>query len=433
MDDIKEKIKQGLRLLWQNKYRIFFCGVVLCAVFGSLNYFKSAEHASANISFNYSEASLGLNPNETRFNAYEIVSDAVMERAIERVGLQGSITPSQLAACISISPDSTGNVSGSDDFISTSYNISINSSTLELGNRKTMDLLKSVCESYREIFLANYCDNQSILKEMLDITTDCEPYLRLNEIEVRADRLTRYLNARLNENKSYVDEENPDSSTNNFTTLGKKLSNIVDYDLPNTLAFVIEGGVARDPAMLSSILEYKNKIDGISASKSMAYYDANKDGISIYEKSMTSVVMIPTTDALSEYYMSRTKTAMDTMARDADLSLADASAYQSDIVSTSYVIQKIQECTSDAQRLSEAQTMVNRLETAINEITDDLFVLDKAYIKYKSQNYLAFTYYDASFLQRINVKMTVLEAAAAMLCGMALLYIQKRRKGKKSK
>ncbi len=433
MDDIKEKIKQGLRLLWQNKYRIFFCGVVLCAVFGSLNYFRSAEHASANISFNYSEASLGLNPNETRFNAYEIVSDAVMERAIERVGLQGSITPSQLAACISISPDSTGNVSGSDDFISTSYNISINSSSLELGSRKTMDLLKSVCESYREIFLANYCDNQSILQEMLDITSDCEPYLRLNEIEVRAERLTRYLNARLNENKSYVDEENPDSSTNNFTTLGKKLSNIVDYDLPNTLAFVIEGGVARDPAMLSSILEYKNKIDGISASKSMAYYDANKDGISIYEKSMTSVVMIPTTDALSEYYMSRTKTAMDTMARDADLSLADASAYQSDIVSTSYVIQKIQECTRDAQRLSEAQTMVNRLETAINEITNDLFVLDKAYIKYKSQNYLAFTYYDASFLQRINVKMTILEAAAAMLCGMALLYVQKRRKGKKNK
>ncbi len=433
MDDIKEKIKQGLRLLWQNKYRIFFCGAVLCAVFGSLNYFRSAEHASANISFNYSEASLGLNPNETRFNAYEIVSDAVMERAIERVGLQGSITPSQLAACISISPDSTGNVSGSDDFISTSYNISINSSSLELGSRKTMDLLKSVCESYREIFLANYCDNQSILQEMLDITSDCEPYLRLNEIEVRAERLTRYLNARLNENKSYVDEENPDSSTNNFTTLGKKLSNIVDYDLPNTLAFVIEGGVARDPAMLSSILEYKNKIDGISASKSMAYYDANKDGISIYEKSMTSVVMIPTTDALSEYYMSRTKTAMDTMARDADLSLADASAYQSDIVSTSYVIQKIQECTSDAQRLSEAQTMVNRLETAINEITNDLFVLDKAYIKYKSQNYLAFTYYDASFLQRINVKMTILEAAAAMLCGMALLYVQKRRKGKKNK
>ena len=47
----------------------------------------------------------------------------------------------------------------------------------------------------------------------------------------------------------------------------------------------------------------------------MAYYDANKNGISVYEKSMTSVVMIPTTDEMEEYYMSRTKTAMDNMAR----------------------------------------------------------------------------------------------------------------------
>ena len=38
MDEIKERIKQVLRLLWQNKYRIFFFGVVLCAVFASLNY-----------------------------------------------------------------------------------------------------------------------------------------------------------------------------------------------------------------------------------------------------------------------------------------------------------------------------------------------------------------------------------------------------------
>lgn len=120
-----------------------------------------------------------------------------------------------------------------------------------------------MCESYREIFLSNYCDNQSILKEKLEVTTACEPYLRLNELEVRAAALNRYLNARLGENKSFTDEANPDPSTNNFTTLGKMINNLVDYDLPNAMAFVIEGGVARDPAMLTSILEYKNKIDDI--------------------------------------------------------------------------------------------------------------------------------------------------------------------------
>lgn len=84
---------------------------------------------------------------------------------------------------------------------------------------------------------------------------------------------------------------------------------------------------------------------------------------------MTSIMMIPTVDEASEYYMSRTKTAMDALARAADASLADATDYQSEIVSTNYVIQKIRELDAGQPRLAEAQAMVNKLETAINEIS----------------------------------------------------------------
>ena len=425
MDDIKEKIKQALRHIWTNKYRLFLCLLTLCCLFGLIHYFKSADSATASISFNYSEAALGMNPNKTRFNAYEIVSDEVMERAIRRVGLQDSLTASQLAECLYLSPDGTGS-----EYISTNYYLSINTRKLNLGNRKPTDLLQSVCESYREIFLSNYCDNQSILKEKLEVTTACEPYLRLNELEVRAAALNRYLNARLGENKSFTDEANPDPSTNNFTTLGKMINNLVDYDLPNAMAFVIEGGVARDPAMLTSILEYKNKIDDIDMRTQQAYYDADKKGISIYEKSMTSIMMIPTVDEASEYYMSRTKTAMDALARAADASLADATDYQSEIVSTNYVIQKIRELDAGQPRLAEAQAMVNKLETAINEISEQLFVLDKAYIKYKSQNYITFTYGSASFLQRLSLKKTLMESVAVMLGSAWLLHERKRRKAR---
>ena len=196
MDDIKEKIKQALCHIWTNKYRLFLCLLTLCCLFGLVHYFKSADSATASISFNYSEAALGMNPNKTRFNAYEIVSDEVMERAIRRVGLQDSLTASQLAQCLYLSPEGTGSANGSE-YISTNYYLSINTRKLDLGNRKPMDLLQSVCESYREIFLSNYCDNQSILKEKLEVTTACEPYLRLNELEVRAAALNRYLNAKI--------------------------------------------------------------------------------------------------------------------------------------------------------------------------------------------------------------------------------------------
>ena len=368
-----------------------------------------------------------MNPNKTRFNAYEIVSDKVMERAIRRVGLQDSLTASQLAQCLYLSPEGTGSANGSE-YISTNYYLSINARKLELGSRKATDLLQSVCESYREIFQSNYCDNQSLLKEKLEVTSACEPYLRLNELEVRAEGLNRYLNARLQENKSFTDEANPDSATNNFTTLGKKINNLVDYDLPNAMAFVIEGGVARDPSMLTSILEYKNKIDDLAMRTQQAYYDADKKGISIYEKSMTSIMMIPTVDEASEYYMSRTKTAMDALARSADASLSDATDYQSEIVSTNYVIQKIRELDAGQPRLAEAQAMVNKLEAAINEISEQLFVLDKAYVKYKSQNYITFTYGSSSFIQRLSLKKTLMESVAVMLGGAWLLHERKRRK-----
>lgn len=433
MNDFKEKIKHILRLVWQNKYRLFSCGVALCIIFGGIHYFESRSQASADIYFNYSEASQGLSPNKTRFNSYEIISDDILQSAIKRVGLQDRLTSSQLAGYISLKPVDTGNVGGSSAYISTTYYISLNASALELGNRKAMDLLRGVCASYREFFLENYCDNQEIPKDKMEVTVDCEPYLRLNEIQLRAQQLSRYLNARLDENKSYTDSENGDRSSNNFTTMGKRINNLINYDIPNAMAFVIEGGVAKDPAILTRILEYKNKIDDIEARKNMAYYDANKNGISIYEKSMTAVVMIPTTDEMQEYYMSRTKTAMDKMARTADDSLGASMDYQSEIISTSYIIQKINESADTWDRLAAAQGMVNKLEEELNSISEDLFVLDKAYIKYKSQNYITFTYNDASFTQRINAKKTLMQTIMVMGAGCVLIYLKTNRKEKRGR
>ena len=75
--------------------------------------------------------------------------------------------------------------------------------------------------------------------------------------------------------------------------------------------------------------------------------------------------------------------------------------------------------------------MVNKLEAAINEISEQLFVLDKAYIKYKSQNYITFTYGSASFLQRLSLKKTLMESGifaklGALLMKPALLRMKKQ-------
>ena len=175
MKEIKGKVKRAVQILWENKYRMTYYMLILCILFGCIHYAESGIWSSANISFNYSEASLGLSPNKTRFNAYEIVSEEVMQRAIEKVGLQGSISASELASHVFITPEGTGHVGGSDDYISTSYNINLNADGLELKNRTTISLLKSICEAYREFFQKNYCDNQDMLKEKLEVQQIVSP------------------------------------------------------------------------------------------------------------------------------------------------------------------------------------------------------------------------------------------------------------------
>ena len=57
-------------------------------------------------------------------------------------------------------------------------------------------------------------------------------------------------------------------------------------------------------------------------------------------------------------------------------------------------------------------------------------MLDKAYVKYKSQNYITFAYGSSSFIQRLSLKKTLMESVAVMLGSAWLLHERKRRKAR---
>ena len=83
-------------LLWKKKFKIIFSTIafmlILCVFFA----YQSGNTVNTTMSLNYEEGSKGLNPNSTRFNMYELKSNAVLERAIQYLGLTGDITPEQL-------------------------------------------------------------------------------------------------------------------------------------------------------------------------------------------------------------------------------------------------------------------------------------------------------------------------------------------------
>lgn len=426
MKKLAGDLKSVFKFAFRYKYRVFCLVLVLLVLFSGFHYRVSENSGSVNISLNYAEASSGLNPNKTRFNSYEIMSDEVLSEAIRLTGLKGSVSSEALASCLSVAPVDTGNVNGDDNYISTTYNMTINTSALNIKSRSAGDLLKNICAAYKNYFLDNYCDNQDILKVKLDVEDDSEPYIRLNEINLRVKELDKYLSGRIDENRAFVDESTGDT----FVSIDKKLKNIVNYDIPNASAFIIECGVASSPETLAEILEYKNKIVGMSADKYMEYYDADNAGIKAYNKAMSAVVLIPTVDEADQYYMSRTKTAMDKMARAADAELSEATGYKKSIIETNYVINKIREHGTNEENLQTAKGMIEKLETALNALSEELFTLDKAYIGYKAQNYITFNYYTPSFLRKIDVRKTVIETVALLAILFCAVYIRESRKEK---
>lgn len=144
MDRIKSRIKGVFGFFWRYKLRSVCVLLALFIALSGVHYYKSGKAGNATVSFNYSEASQGLNPNKTRFSFSEIISDEVLERGIWLAGLEDCITPAQLSAHIGISPVDTGNAGGDDEYISTTYRVSLSVDGLEMKNRTAADLLKNI-------------------------------------------------------------------------------------------------------------------------------------------------------------------------------------------------------------------------------------------------------------------------------------------------
>ena len=141
-------------------------------------------------------------------------------------------------------------------------------------------------------------------------------------------------------------------------------------------------------------------------------------------------MLIPTYDNDGAFYMSRTKTALDTMASDADGALAEATSHQDVITTTQYVVQQMQ-TVSDPAGLTTVNAMLQELETTMDQIQQALRVTDASYIIYKTQNYLVFNYAAGSFVQQIGLKRVIVEMAGFVVLCFGLCMVRTARQIRK--
>ena len=424
----RTSLQNALEVLWKRKFLVLASFLIIFLSLCGFHYYKNLHTASTILSLDYEEASKGLTPSQTRFNIFEIQSGEVMERLIEHAGLEGKITPDELSECISVKATHGKNISGSVNYISTSFVVRFTDNGAIAG-KTAEEMLSLLCTAYREYFVEHYGYNHSILSfDINDLKFNQEYLMTVDLLELKCGQLEKYVQLRRRESKNFQD---PDTGLT-FSALEQRVKNLYDYDLARLRSYVIENGIADDREGLNGILNYKIRMDRLVYDKMMAAYDEDNKGIQLYDAAMSAIVMIPTQDQTMKYYMSRTKTGMDNMAVHADAQLAGATERLEQIAYNTYLTGKLETNVSDRVKTEKADAMIREMEASLEKLAEDIQAVDSVYTNTKARNYLGFSNAEMGFKDRIglvpSLLFTVLILAAAFTCVFLRTFLSDKGK-----
>ena len=331
------------------------------------------------ISLNYEIASKGLNPNNTRYNSYEIKSEEVLNDVIDRLKVSDRITVPELSDSIEID-----NVSKKEDYILTDYVVRYER------NPKIEDInpeivLSTLFDSYYDYFVRNYTTNNQILAYDGPDKDNCDYLNLIDKMEVEVNQIRNYINDRMKENVSLFS----DGTSESYQSLMERAENLKTVDLKNLRNEIIENGVTKDRGLMTNVMAYKNELLNIEQKTNMAAYETRMEAIDLYDSTLFPTISVPSVNN-NEYYISTTKTGLDYVFEEANQYLNASLDAQNEISSNTYVINKM--AGYDKNRIDETKlnASIQQVEEKIKTLADDTKTTDDSYIEYKTRQYLSF-------------------------------------------
>lgn len=410
---LKGKVHWGILIC------VLYLGCYLC-----VTYIQQRVNSSITIGLNYEEASQGLNPNGTRFNTYDIIEDAVLEQAIADGNL-GDVSVEQLRDTLSVVPLHAGQEVSTDQYyVSTEYALVYNASMSTL----TLDgshVLQSVADAFNEQFMDTYGRKTAVL-EMDYSDVDEADYLdKVDLLAKKSSAVQNYLWKCYSDGTNYVSE---DGET--FSSLAQKIEDFHNVQLESLESYILTNGLTQDRNRQLAKLNYKNLMLDIDYEKDVAAYDVRLETIDMYERDMATIVLVPTTDENGEYYMSRTKIAVDNFADEADNYSQSAAALQLQISNNQYAISQMETVEAEDSAYTTADDMIASIEETLSEYADRAIDMVHDFDNQTRGDYLVFTTSQSQFMSALissSVILTV-EMAAAYILAVALMPVRKSEK-----
>lgn len=419
---MRELFTHLLFVLRKHFLKILLISIALVAVACLVFYVLSFRTATAILTFKYPNASDGLYPNGTYFNAYNIFTPEILNTAISNAGLVGIVFQEELSEGLTIRPRS------SPDLITTQFNVSFSrGSDVNLGAVTSEGMLQSILYAYIDYFHATYSSDQLALN--LDLVD--KGYLEYTDIvdyyNIYLNQLQKYLRAQQENNKDYLSSDG--TSFQDFINI------IEQYRLTflkEVEAIISEHGVTNDKEAYLDRVEYRlwNLTNSYNYNRQMnqLYNDIIRD----YEARLTGVVFIPSLDSERQFYMSKTKVGIDLYTIKATEYEEQAEEIQRKINQLNQYLLMInseESASMDAENTARVDALLEQFRAQLSATMDEIKRVEKEFSQFKNHSYVTVKISERGLLDRSNAKMVVL--VMALLDAVFVFVLAIRHQNKK--
>ena len=261
--------------------------------------------------------------------------------------------------------------------------------------------MQALATGYEKYFTRKHAENNSILRfSSEDYDFSSYDYSEIYTVLYnRADEMLNLVIDHRNENRSFRSEDNL-----NFDTVRDELSNFKNVKLEKFHSYVIQNSISKDRPGVMNKLEYLKEKSSVDYEKMSDKSEIEKKALNMYDPKITAIAFVPSVDNTNSYYMSRTKTGIDDLAKNSYESGMDAAKISKKLDGYLNRYSKLSKASDTP--LSEKEytdAYLNRILKDFEELSQKICTLDDGYLKYKTENY--FTY-------KIGEKQSVIGFAA---------------------
>lgn len=384
--------------IFRKKYLMFLLIVLIVfSVLGEMyHYFILSNVKMMKITLNYPGAEQGLNPDGSRFNISEMATAEIIDEA--KSGLEMKDIPyedikKRLFITTKFSQNAMDEVvsdirSGMQGtYVPTTFYVYYSQEN-KFRKNETYEFLEELALTYRENFNRNHAENNSVLAYKPE-NYDFENYDYSEIYKIlydKSDEMLSLLRTHQGENRSFRAENNL-----NFGTVLDELTNFKQVKLEKFNAYIVQNSISKSRPTFINKLAYLTDKNSINFKKLSQASAITKGALDKYDAQITAVAFVPSVDSTSSYYMSRTKTGIDDLAKKSYSDGMDAARVSKKLDEYDNRFQKLSKANDTTEAVKEStEQYLSDLLSNMKELSEKVSALDDEYLEYKAENYISY-------------------------------------------